>query len=349
MLGLSPLPRTLPAALRDVSDKKLEVRLSAVRDLARHSKSKGREQALAALCRALDGDETVAVRSEAAVALADAEARECVKELARAAEDDAHVRVRQMALVALGEVPGAAESEEARRVIAGAVDDQSPELRFQALIALSRVDREAAERAIFGCMLDDDSHIRYVAFRLAEERWLADADRGLPDPVRARARKALDDDASEVRLAAAILLGRAGDRSGESTICRAINSDRGVPEAEDEQAAIDLCGELLLDKARSGLERRAFGFLGMSRHPLAWHARVALARFGDERAKTAILNGLGAWTRDARTMAVAAVGRARLEEARTELLSMRGDPRRAEPDAVDEALELLAVSPASSP
>ena len=42
-----------------------------------------------------------------------------------------------------------------------------------------------------------------------------------------------------------------------------------------------------------------------------------MARLGDPQAKAAILKGLAAFTRDARTIAVAAAGRARLREART--------------------------------
>jgi HEAT repeat protein len=345
MLGLSPLPRTLAAALRDVRDKKLEVRISAVRDLARLARAGDREEPLAALCRALADDATAAVRSEAAVALADAAASECIRELTLAAADDDHLRVRQMALIALGEVAPKTSDERVREVVMDAVADESPEIRFQALIALTHVDPEAGDKVILSSLVDDDAHIRYVALRLAEERWLAAEEPSeLPELLRARAKKALADSSPKVRLAAAIVLGRAGDRSGESKLVLAINSGEGVEESEDEGAAIDLAGELGLDKARAGLERRAFGVLGVTRHPFAWHARSALARMGDERARAAISKGLRAFGRDARTMAVAAVGRARLVEAREELLSMRGDPTRAEPDAVEEALALLTVS-----
>lgn len=345
MLGLSPLPRTLAAALRDVRDKKLEVRISAVRDLARLAAAGDREEPIRALCRALADDETAAVRSEAAVALADADATECAQELAIAAADDGHLRVRQMALIALGEVAPGTSDERVREVVMDAVADESPEIRFQALIALTHVDPEAGEKVILSSLVDDDAHIRYVALRLAEERWLAVGEPSeLPELLRARAKKALADSSPKVRLAAAIVLGRAGDRSGESKLVLAINSGEGVDEGEDEGAAIDLAGELGLEKARTGLERRAFGVLGVTRHPLAWHARAALARMGDERARAAISKGLRAFGRDARTMAVAAVGRARLVEAREELISMRGDPTRAEPDAVEEALALLTVS-----
>jgi HEAT repeat protein len=349
MLGLSPLPRTLPAALRDVRDKKLEVRISAVRDLARLAGSEARDQALPALCRALVEDETAAVRSEAAVALADASAKECVAELATAAREDEHVRVRQMALIALGEVAGEDADPAVRDLVAAAVSDESPEIRFQGLIALTHVDRAAGEKAILASLVDDDAQIRYVALRLAEERWLAEErDEELPDLLHTRVKKALSDTSPKVRLAAAILLGRAGDRSGDQKLVAAINSGVGVDEAEDEGAAIDLCGALSLEEARAGLERRAFGVFGVTRHPFAWNARVALARMGDTRARAAILKGLRAFGRDARTMAVAAAGKARMVEAREELVAMRADPARAEPEAVEEALALLAVSSPSA-
>lgn len=350
MLGLSPLPRTLPAALRDVRDKKLDVRIASVRDLGRHARAEGRDEALRALCTALKEDATAAVRSEAAVELADSKATECISELVTAAETDEHIRVRQMALIALGELAGKEADESVREIVGQAARDELPQIRFQGLIALAQVDPEASEKVILASILDDDAEIRYVALRLAEERWLTqDRDRELPYLLQTRAKQALADGAPKVRLAAAILLGRAGDRSGEEKLVSAINSDAGVDEAEDEDAAIELAGELALEKARVGLERRAFGVFGVTRHRFAWHARVALARMGDARARAAILKGLKAFGRDARTMAVAAAGKARLHEAREELLSMRGEPKRAEPDAVEEALALLAVSSSSSP
>jgi hypothetical protein len=84
------------------------------------------------------------------------------------------------------------------------------------------------------------------------------------------------------------------------------------------------------------------------RTPVSWHARVALAELGHARAKAAILRGLSAWSRDARTLAVAAAGRARLQEARAELERMRGAPERAEPDAVTDALASIDGSSSSN-
>lgn len=122
-----------------------------------------------------------------------------------------------------------------------------------------------------------------------------------------------------------------------------INARRRIQHADDEVIAVELCGELLLREATPGLERRAFGMLG-GRTPTSWHARVALAELGHERAKSVILRGLSAWSRDARTLAVAAAGRARLQEAREILRSMAGSPERAEPDAVNDALAAIEAS-----
>ncbi|HEY8947226.1 MAG TPA: HEAT repeat domain-containing protein, partial [Polyangiaceae bacterium] len=81
--------------------------------------------------------------------------------------------------------------------------------------------------------------------------------------------------------------------------------------------------------------------------PFSYDARIALARLGDARAKSAILRGLGAWSFDARTLAVAAVGRARLREARDVLIAWMESPERADPTAVREALARLDAEPRS--
>jgi len=146
-----------------------------------------------------------------------------------------------------------------------------------------------------------------------------------------------------VRLAAAILLARVGDKSGADVIRAVVERKDRVASLEDEQAALELAGELQISEARPALARRAFGFFGLFRDPLAWHARVALARLGDEQAKAAILRGLSAFTRDARTIAVAAAGRARLGEARTILQRMT--PAEADPETVAAALSEIEASP----
>jgi hypothetical protein len=168
--------------------------------------------------------------------------------------------------------------------------------------------------------------------------------------VLARARALLGHGSAEVRVAAAILLAGGGDdgasprfhKEAVEIIARVGKGDLRTRDREDEAAAVELCGELGLAAARPGLERRAFGGLfGLRRDPLAWHARVALARMGHERACREILRELGDGDRDVCTLAVAAAGRAHLTAARERILSLRGDTRRADPHAVDDALAAL--------
>ena len=341
MLTPSPLPRTLPAAIRDSVHKKLEVRLSAVRDLGRLAIDGERARALETLVDVLARDSSPGVRSEAAVALADAGAHEHVAALVAAMEDES-ARVRQMAMVALGEV-ATSEDEDACRVIERELDAGEPEARFQALVAWHHVAPDRCAPRALAALEDPDSLVRYVALRIVEERSAEDPS------VRERVREALADPASDVRLAAAILLARAGDAAGRSAIVQAVETGLGTRELEDAAAAIELAGELGFSEATQGLERRAFGLLGVSRDPFAWQARVALARLGHQRAKNTILRGLSAWSRDARTLAVAAAGAARLAEAKPLLEGMRGDPRRADPDAIEEALARIEQGRVESP
>jgi hypothetical protein len=120
-----------------------------------------------------------------------------------------------------------------------------------------------------------------------------------------------------------------------------LSGDVPVSSQADLQAVMETAAELGLAEARPALARRAFGAFGVRADALGWHACIALARLGDERARRAIVRGLSSWTRDGRTLAVAAAGRARLRAAREVILGFRNDPERADPDAVEEALSRL--------
>jgi len=340
MFGIRSLPRTLEAALRDLGHAKDETRISAIRDLARLTETDARSRALHALCEVLASDADLHVRAAAALALGDANAKESREALLEAARN-APVHVREMALAALGEI-AEIDDPDILALLEAARFDVAPELRFQALIALNRLARKELLPRLVDATRDLDAEVRQIAFRLAEEQVLADGV-ALPESLRQRARAALRDDAPNVRLAAAILLARVGDASGADVIRGVVERKDRVASLEDEQAAIELCGELSISDARPALTRRAFGFFGLFRDPLAWHARVALARLGDEQAKKAILRGLAAFTRDARTIAVAAVGRARLREARPILRGMTA--AQADPETVAEALAELETAP----
>jgi hypothetical protein len=129
-----------------------------------------------------------------------------------------------------------------------------------------------------------------------------------------------------------------------------ISEVRRTPELEDEQACIELTGELLLREAIPHLERRVWGTRRKLRTVLAWgagddascawHARTALARMGHPRARAEILTDLASWRRERREAAVVAAGRARMSEARDRLESLGGSVDAA---LVREALVRLAV------
>lgn len=337
MLGLPQLARTLAAALRDVAHEKPDVRHSAMRDLVRlASGGEERVEALAALERALASDVMPGLRAEAAVALADADAAESVDALATAL-DDPEPRVRQMAMLAFGELakPGNTAHVELVRARLGAPD--AP-LRFQALIAYVRLDPGGAEKAFLSALADDDEEVRAMAFRLMDARY---ADEPAPVHFLGRARAALSDSAARVRATAALFLASRGERAADGVLVGVIEGSVPVSSDADVVAAIELAASEKIEKARAALRLRAFGPFGVRSNEHSYHALVALAVLGDERARQAILRGLSAWTRHTRTMAVFAAGRAGLVEARARIDALRGRPARADQDVVNQALAAL--------
>ena len=339
MLGLPPLPRTVEAALRDAEHPEARVRLSALADLVRHAKADARERVTLALIALLRSDPHAEVRAEAAVALADAEASGARTALL-AALDDPMLRVRQMALLALGELGEPGDRALGER-LAGALAAPEAALRFQALIACERLLPERAPELIGTALADADDEVRAMALRLARQRW---PEQDAPAELVALARKALGDVAAIVRASAALWLAPHGDARAAEVLVGVVTGKVRVESGGDLEAAIQLAGKLRLEAARAGLERRAFGLLQRT-SPLAWHARVALAQLGDERARRTILRGLYAWSRDASTLAVVAAGRAGLAEASARIRTFAGNSRQAEPEAVAEALSLLEPRP----
>lgn len=332
-----PLPRTLEAALRDVRDPKPLVRASAARDLVPHG-AEARERVIAALEKAL-ADDNALVRATAAEALGDLAAADALPALLVAVEDE-HQLVRQKAIAALGE----AKDTRAQTRLQRALNDPRPEVRFQAVIAYPRVttSREDALGAVLAATRDEDEAVAHIAFRMAEELAEApgkDADPALLD----RARACLKHTSPRVRAVAAVVLGGAGDAAGDATLLQIVDGTLQTPETEDVAAAIELVAERKLDAARPALKKRARrGVFGIGKDELWWHARTALAKLGDEAARRAIVDDLGALSFEKRTLAVSAVGRARILEAKTTLEAMQGRPDRADPGAVDAALSLLS-------
>ena len=279
MFGLEQLPRSLDAALRDVKNDKERVRVSAVADLARHADA---PVAVTAMIAALREDASPEVRAAAAIALADAGAKEAVDAVLDATSD-ANARVRQMALIALGELGDGADQRVAKKVQA-ALSNAAPAIRYQALLAANALALPFAEEALLRGATDADGEVRHVSLRLLEERSPAEGARIRPNQAILRAAlERLADPSLRVRLAAALLLGHAGDRRGAKAIVEAVETLGGPLDPQDEQAAIVLAGDLALRDAVRGLARRAFRTFGRARD-FAYDARIALAQLGDPRA-----------------------------------------------------------------
>jgi hypothetical protein len=210
--------------------------------------------------------------------------------------------------------------------------------------------------ALARALEDNDAAIRYIAMRIAEER-VADAMSGAGGPadtsaLEARAEALIDDADQALAVVAGIYLARLGRDRGRAVVVDVVAETKRTPELEDEQACVELAGELALRETIAHLERRAWGtrrfvrtFLSWGagdRASCAWHARIALAQMGHSRARAEILAELTAWRRETREAAVVAAGRARLQQAR-ELLERLGDS--VDPTLVRDALLRLSAKP----
>ena len=342
MLGPPPLPRTLEASLRDLDSHRPEVRVSAIEDLVRHARRSDsvRADALAKLERKLD-DSHPAVRAAVAVALGDLAASESLPKLLLAMDDD-DAHVREMAITALGAIRDGRAAPRLRR----ALSDARPEVRYQAIIALSRVadDADEIDEAIIRATRDEDEAIAHIALRIAEER--IDDGRSASAELCARARALLESPSPHVALVAAIVLAKSGDAVGHDLVLRVVRGERirgEAPGKEDEQAAVELAGEVGLRAAVPHLERRVWGLARFVRDTCAFHARIALARMGHDRAKKEILADLSSGKREAAAAAVVAAGRAHLVEAKDVLERLPAGI--VDGDLVREALARLEKTP----
>lgn len=341
MLGLPPLPRTLEASVRDLSSSRPEVRASAIQDLVRHARmDEGARTGAVPLLVARLADEVARVRAAAAVALGDVGATEALDALVSAVDDD-DAHVRQMALSALGEIGDPRVLTRLRR----ALGDARPEVRYQAVIAFTRVataakDEAAVAQALLTATNDEDDAIVHIALRLVEERLEAGAK--ADERLLIRARSILTNGSPAVAVVAAIVLARAGDARGHELLLRVVRADRALladVEKEDEQAAVELVGELGLRAAAPALERRAWGLGRLLRDTCAFHARIALARMGHPRATHEILRDLGSSRPNVVGAAVVSAGRAKLTEAADRLA--RVSRTLVDPDLVEEAVQRL--------
>ncbi len=324
----SQLPRTFAACERDVRSDKAEVRASAVTDLVTHARDAStRPRAIELVASALK-DASPKVRAAAAVALADAEATERSDALLAAIDDDDD-EVRQLAITALGEVG----DERAVPRLLRAAEDERASMRYQATIALARTEAAGDEtrvKVLLRASSDDDFNVRYIAMRLAEEHFTVPTARSSqdvperrsrdeefssgPERLRLRAVALIDDDETDVTIAAALFLAHAGDARGNVIIGRVVRGEI-VAQREDEREAVEIAGELEMRDLVPDLERRAFGLARHVRDTCAFHALIALARMGHSRAIASIRKDMDSKSSKRREAATVAATRAKVSRS----------------------------------
>ncbi len=333
---VSPLPRTLQAAKRDLASEQVSVRRDAVADLGHQREAASRSERVELLVSALR-DPAPSVRRQAAVALADLEASEATGALVELLADP-ELAVRQMVVMAVGEL-ASTEDEETLGRLAGLLHAGAAAIRFQALSATARLLGEQAASAILDASYDEDEEVRELSLRLADEVVLA------ARPHHEEARRTLAtlavDPAPSVRAVAQVLAAEWGIEAPREAIIALVSGRQRAREARDEQLAIELCGRLRLVEAKSALRQRAFGFLGYSLDPFRWSARVALARMGDFRAISQIEKGLGSRSALERTWAVKSAGEAGLVSLTERLRRLQEKETAVDQEILSEALQAL--------
>ena len=299
----SPLPRKMSACERDMRSEKADVRASTVTDLVRHTRNEEtRDQALELLAAALK-DAAPKVRARAAIALADGDGGHVKLDALLAAVDDDDDEVRQLAITALGEIGDARAAPRLLR----AAEDERPAMRYQATIALAHMEPDETRiKALLRASSDDDFNVRYIAMRLAEEHFET-----APERLRLRAVALLEDEEPDVRIAAAIFLGHAGDERAKPLLRRIVRGELPA-QREDEREAVELVGALAMRDLVPDLERRAFGVGRHVRDTCSFHAIIALARMGHARAVESIKRDLSSRSEKRREAATVAAERARL-------------------------------------
>jgi HEAT repeat protein len=339
MFGVSSLPRTLEAARRDLNHARRHVRLSVARDLGLLTHApETRAQAVALLSAMSANDQEPLVRGAATLALADCPGDDALAALLLASGDD-HLYVSEAALIGLREAAPRGHRE-ASRVITRRFRDQHAALRFQAVLAASRVlqDDEFVPLALEAAG-DGDPKVRYVLWRVCDERFAG----VLPHALHQALEMALNDSDPYVPIAAAFVLGPNDHTKARQVLGRAINARLKLPAPEDEQTLVELIGELGVTEGIPGLRAHARGRFGLVPGRFAWQAQIALARLGDDWAIRQLSRNLKHRSTDVRIHAATAVGAARLTQLRP-LIENLGRTRRIPSELAASVLSELETA-----
>jgi HEAT repeat protein len=343
--GPAALPRSLDAALRDVTSRKVQVRRSATRDLGAHVASAARARVVQVLEELAEQDGDIEVRAQAVLAMADGGAHEAVGKIVQLAKVAAP-RVRQMALLALGELANP-DSLDAIDAALAATGSELPALRYQGLVTLRHLHGFGAVAVLASRLTDSDDEVRWVAIRLLDELSVEDANQ--PDTARPidetirqvspALRSAMQDPNLRVATAARLLLARWGDTKAIEGLTAVLSDKSSGMDEQDELVAIRLTARWRVTEAKATLQKRAWPrFL---EGPATFAARLALAQLGDERARQSILDDLHSASPAKCARAIEPVGSLGLVAGRARLKVLLENPQGKDVEAIRLALQRL--------
>ncbi len=272
MFGYSPLPRTLPAALRDLCSAKVPVRRAAITDLARFTEGAEREAVVRAIAERFKQEPLPVLRVALLLTIADGEFSELLPTVTGALAD-ADGAVKQHALLALGELADDVDAS-AHALVSPYLASEQPALRYQALVTWTRLKGTDGQRELEQGLADSDAEVRWIALRLLEEQ-----DWPLTEKLEQRLTLMLSDPERRVRDNALLLL--AWHSRGNA--CEQMLSllDKSEFSLTEERRCYDVVLRHQLHAARPTLERRALR--RWVTHPLRAVARQTLAALSQGR------------------------------------------------------------------
>jgi HEAT repeat protein len=316
---ITPLPRTLEAALRDITAKRAEIRKSALTDLVRFSDGNARDTVVRELRKVLRLDVDHDVRALASVACADASLTEMLPDLFVALGDKSP-RVTQFALVAIGELSTEPTEEELVRIVSY-LHSELPALRYQSLSTLYRLGPARYRPELDQAIRDPDPEIRWLGWHLLDD-WFEKTDTNqIEEPIGGNYEKETDrrelillatDAPPKVRLEAVTFLLRIDPQSAQKLLLPLLERSHGLERGQGERA-IDRLGRLncrecipwLTKQARTGWFETTYG----------WASLCALARMGEVEPKKRIVAELNSSSARRRNRALDAVRDLKILEA----------------------------------
>lgn len=235
---------------------------------------------------------------------------------------DEDATARELAVIAISEI----DDEKADKLLRDALKNSHPEVRFQAVQAFARRAADGIEKEVRELLKDPDAKVRAIAGRTLGEV-------GGPSARKALIRL-LEDPTDEVRGEAALALSKSGEKKAAPVLCAALSDPSMVFEAL--QGLADL-------KSVESSDRIAELTRGLFRPIIVKAAAArALVRLGDRRGVEALREVITARRWEGRNLAVQTVGELGIVALAKELRDLAKRLRGTDPQLLARALADLA-------